>query len=252
MNAADAMTRTLVTIGPDAPILQAIRLMLQHRISGLPVVDAAGGLVGIITEGDLLRRGETGTERRRPRWLEFLLGPGRRAGDYVEAHARRVGEVMTREVATVEETTPLDEVVRAMEERRVKRLPVLREGRLVGILSRANLLRALAVAAAETGPALAGDEAIRERLAAEIGKQSWAPPTLPNIMVRNGVVHVWGLVTSDEQRVALKVLAENVPGVKAVRDHLVWIEPFSGLVVEPLDQEEGAPEPGKGPQQPRA
>jgi CBS domain-containing protein len=240
MNAADAMTRTVVTIPPEASILQAIRLMLQHGISGLPVVDAAGRLAGILTEGDLLRRAETGTERRRPRWLEFLLGPGRLAADYVAAHARKVGEVMTHEVATVEETTPLEEVVRIMEERRVKRLPVLRGGRLVGIVSRANLLRALAVAAAETGPALAGDAAIRERLAAEIGKQSWAPPTVPDIVVRNGVVHLWGLVTSDEQRLALKVLAENIPGVKAVRDHLVWVEPFSGLVLGSPEEEEGA------------
>lgn len=255
MNAADAMTRSVVSVGSDATILQAIRLMLQHGISGLPVLDDGGRLVGIVTEGDLLRRAETGTERRRPRWLEFLLGPGRLAGDYVQTHGRKVGEVMTRDVVTVAETTPLAEVVRIMEQRRVKRLPVTRDGALVGIISRANLLRALAVAAAETGPALDTDAAIRDRLAAEVEKQNWAPPTIPNFVVRNGVVHIWGLVTSDQQRAALKVMAENVPGVKAVRDHLVWIEPYSGMVVEALEEEGelgSGPSETTGPQQPHA
>jgi CBS domain-containing protein len=255
MNAADAMTRNVVSVRPDASIVQAIRLMLQHGISGLPVIDDAGKLVGIVTEGDLLRRAETGTERRRPRWLEFLLGPGRLAGDYVRTHGRKVAEVMTGEVATVDEATPLPEVVRIMEERRVKRLPVVRDGALVGIVSRANLLRALAVATAEVAPSLSSDSAIRDRLAAEVEKQNWAPPTIPNFVVRNGVVHVWGLVTSDQQRAALKVMAENIPGVKAVRDHLVWIEPYSGIVVESLEEDGGLSADATGttgPQQPHA
>lgn len=237
MNAADAMTRNVITVGQDAPIVQAVRLMLQHRISGLPVIDAAGRLVGIVTEGDLLRRAETGTERRRPRWLELLLGPSRLAADYVRSHGRKVGDVMTRDLVTVEEATPLEQLVRVMEERRVKRVPVLRDGALVGIVSRANLVRALAAGIVEATPGSLSDAEIRDRLVAEFEEQSWAPPTAPNFVVRNGVVHIWGLVTSDDQRAALRVMAENIPGVREVRDHLVWIEPYSGMVVEPIEEE---------------
>lgn len=237
MNAADAMTRNVTTVEEKAPIEQAVRLMLQHRISGLPVVDAAGRLVGIVTEGDLLRRAETGTVKRRPRWLELLLGPSRLAADYVQSHGRKVGDVMTRDVVTVDETTPLEQLVRIMEERRVKRVPVLRDGRLVGIVSRANLVRALAAEIVEAKPGSLDDEEIRDRLVAEFEKQRWAPPTAPNFVVRNGVVHIWGLVTSEDQRAALRVMAENIPGVREVRDHLVWIEPYSGMIVEPVAEE---------------
>jgi CBS domain-containing protein len=251
MNAADAMTRNVITVEEKAPIAKAVRLMLQHRISGVPVVDDAGRLVGIVTEGDLLRRAETGTERTRPRWLELLLGPSRLAADYVRTHGRKVGDVMTRDVVTADETTPLEQLVRIMEERRVKRVPVLRDGTLVGIVTRANLVRALAAEIVEARPGSLDDAEIRDRLVAELEKQRWAPPTAPKFVVRNGVVHIWGLVTSDDQRAALRVMAENVPGVREVRDHLVWIEPYSGMIVEPIEEEEEsdavAPEPPRPP-----
>ena len=143
MRAADVMARAVVTVHPGARIVDAIRLMLDQRISGLPVIDSAGELVGILTEGDLLRRAETGTERRRPAWIEFLRGPGQQADDYVHAHGRRVEDIMTRQVATVSEGTPLEEVVGLMERKRVRQVPVLSAERLAGIVSRADLLRAL-------------------------------------------------------------------------------------------------------------
>jgi len=138
------MTRHVVTIAPNASILEALRLMLEHKISGLPVVNGEGNLAGIVTEGDFLRRAETGTERKRSRWFEFLVGPGALAADYVRSHARRVDEVMTTDIHTITEDAPLDDVVALMEKHRIKRLPVMRGGELVGILSRANLLHALA------------------------------------------------------------------------------------------------------------
>src|SRR5262245_49556148 len=152
MNAGDVMTQSTVTVDPDASITHAIQLMLKRRISGLPVVDDTGALVGILTEGDLLRRAELGTQKRRPRWIEFLIGPGRLASEYVSACGRKVREVMTTPVHIVSEDTPLTDVVNIMESKQVKRLPVLRDGRLVGILSRANLLRALVSVARDARP----------------------------------------------------------------------------------------------------
>jgi CBS domain-containing protein len=231
MKAKDVMTPRVISIAPEATITEGVRLMLQNRISGLPVVDKAGNLVGIVTEGDFLRRAETGTERHRPRWLEFILGPGKLAGEYAHAHGRKIAEVMTTEPTTVTEDTPLDEVVQLMEKRRIKRVPVVRGVALVGIISRANLLHALASVARETKPASAEDAAIRERLMKELAEQRWAPLALIDVVVRNGVVEFWGTVTDDRERQALIVAAENIAGVKEVRDHLAWIEPVSGMVI---------------------
>jgi CBS domain-containing protein len=232
MNAADVMTRQVMTIEADAPIAKAVRLMLQNRISGLPVVDPSGRLVGIVTEGDFLRRTETGTEVRRPRWLEFLLGPGRGASEYVRTHARKVAEVMTPNVASVAEDTPVDEIVRLMEHRRIKRVPVVQDRKVVGIVSRANLLRVLAGLIIELPPATVDDTALRERILAELDTQSWAPRAGIEVMVRHGVVELWGAILDERERQALRVAAENVPGVKAVHDHLCWVEPMSGWFIE--------------------
>jgi CBS domain-containing protein len=237
MNASDIMTRQVVTTLADAPIATAVRLMLQNRISGLPVVDAAGKLVGIVSEGDFLRRAETGTEMRRARWLEFVLGPGRGASEYVRTHARKVEEVMTPDVASVTEETPLGEVVQLMEQRRIKRVPVVRDGKLVGIVSRANLLRALAGLIAEVPPASVDDGVLRERILAAFDKESWVPRAGINVMVRNGVVDLWGTILDERERPALRVVIENVPGVKAVEDHLCWVEPMSGWVIEAPEDE---------------
>jgi CBS domain-containing protein len=231
MNVKEVMTSPVLSVESDSPILQAIRIMLQRQISGLPVVDKEGHLVGIITEGDFLRRTETGTQRRRPRWLEFLIGPGRLAEEYTRSHGRRVNDIMTTDPITVTEETPLEEVVSVMEKHRIKRLPVMRGEALVGIVSRANLLHALAGVARDIKPATTSDQAIREQVLAELGRQSWAPAALINVIVKDGIVELWGTITDDRERQAIIVVAENVPGVQAVRDHLVWIEPASGTVI---------------------
>ena len=232
MKAADVMRHRVVTVMPDTTVAFAAKLMLHHGVSGLPVVDQAGTVVGMVTEGDLLRRAETGTERRRPHWLEFILGPGPLALDYVRAHGRKVGEVMTRRVVTVAPETPLDEVVRLMERHRIKRLPVLDHGRLVGILSRASLLPMLAHLAAAAPAVAPADAALRERVLTAIEAQPWALPATIDAVVKDGVADLHGVILDERERQALIVAVENVPGVKSVRDHLAWVEPVSGVVLE--------------------
>jgi len=244
MKAKDVMTPNVITIAPDASILEALRLMLQHRISGLPVVDKNGNLAGIVTEGDFLRRAETGTERKRPRWVEFLLGPGTLAKDYVHSHARRIDEVMTPEVRTVAEDADLDDIVALMERHRVKRVPVVRGNALVGIVSRANLLHALASLSREVTPGSKSDETIRAGVLAELEHQSWAPRHMIDVVVRNGTVELWGTVIDPDQREAARVAAETVPGVKSVKCHIVWVEPMSGMAFsDPEDETNEADAP---------
>jgi CBS domain-containing protein len=240
MIAKDVMTQNVISVEPDATVLHAVRLMLQKKISGLPVIDKSGQLVGIVTEGDLLRRAETGTQRQRPRWLEFLLGPGRLADDYVHTHAGQVEDIMTTEPATVAENTKLEEVVDLMERRRIKRIPVMRAGKVVGIISRANLLHALATLVPEAQPAPAGDAAIRELLLTELKNERWAPVEALDVIVRNGVVELWGTITDERERQALIVAAQNIPNVKAVRDHLAWVDTTTGMVFYGADDAERA------------
>jgi len=233
LKAADVMTRNVLTVGPESSVAQAIRLMLNNNISGLPVLAADRKVVGILTEGDLLRRGETGTERHRPRWLEILMGPGRAAGEYVRTHGRKVADIMSTDVVSVAGDTPLDEVVGLMERRRIKRVPVVEGEALVGIVSRADLLRSL-LGVLDAQPAEARrDEEILELIQAELAKRSWVPRDGLSISVKDGVVDLNGVILEEEEREALRVVAENAPGVKAVEDHLVWIEPVSGTVIEP-------------------
>jgi|SRR5689334_265 len=232
MKVSDVMTREVVSIAPEASVMEAVRLMLQHKVSGLPVIDGSGRLQGVVTEGDFLRRVETGTERKRSRFVEFLLGPGRLAEDYVHASGRKVDEVMTPEPRTVGEDEPLEKVVHLMERYRVKRLPVVRGDKVVGIVTRQNLMRALASLALAAHPVAADDATIRERLLAELKRQSWAPVGLIDVVVKDGVVKLSGALTDERERQAIRVAAENIPGVKKVEDHLIWIEPNTGVIVE--------------------
>jgi CBS-domain-containing membrane protein len=237
MKASDVMTSLVISVKAEASIMTAIRLMLQNHISGLPVTGSKGELVGIVTEGDFLRRGEIGTQRRRSRWLEFFIGPGHWADEYVHARGCKVAEVMTPEVITITDDTPLDEAVTLMERHRIKRLPVVRDGRVVGIVSRANIMHALVSLGVEAkSPLATTDASIRANILAECDKQPWRP--LLNVVVRDHVVHLWGTLTDERERRALVVLAENVPGVQAVHDHMVWVEPTSGFAVESMEDEE--------------
>ena len=233
MKAKDIMTSPVVSVEVDATVMQAAQIMLQKRISGLPVVDKDGRLVGVVTEGDFLRRAETRTERRRARWLEFLVGPGRLADEYTHSHSRKIEDVMTRDPVIVTEDSPLEEIVDVMERHQIKRLPVISGQQLVGIVSRANLLRALASVHREAEPSAQSDETIRSLLLQELARQKRGllAPIYVNPIVRNAIVELWGTITDERERRALIVAAENVSGVIEVRDHIVLVDPISGIVV---------------------
>ena len=227
MKAKDVMTHSLVSVAPGEPILQAIARMISHQVSGMPVIDADSRLVGIVTEGDFLRRAETHTEAPRGRWVELLLGPGSRAEEYVRAHGRTVRDVMSTKVITVGTETPLGEVVRLMEENAIKRIPVVDDGCVVGIVSRADLMFALSEYWSESKKEPTGDEVIRRRILSEMRRQTWCPIGSLRVVVKDGMVELNGSIFDERERHALHVLVENVPGVKGIRDHLLWIEPMS-------------------------
>ena len=233
LTAADVMQNDVLTVNLHASVADAARTMLRNRISGLPVIDWEGRLVGIVTEGDLLRRHEIGTERRRSHWLELLLGPGKRAAE----HGPGVCDIMSGQVVAVAPETPLGEVVRVMEQNHVKRVPVLQGKKLIGILSRADLLRVLVDAAAASRATVADDVQIREQIRRALDRERWSPRDTIKFDVRNGVVTLGGVITDDRERAALVVLAENVPGVAKVVDQLLWVEPHSGMVLEPSARE---------------
>jgi len=236
MKASDVMTPDVISADPDATVLQAARYMLQHHISGLPVIDKTGTLVGILSEGDFLRRRETHTDRRPSRWLEFLMGPGKLAAQYTHTHGSKVSEVMTTKVHAITEDTPLEKIVELMERYRIKRVPVLRRKKVVGIVTRANLMHAMVSLARGGSKATTSDAAIRQKLLAELKSEKWALASMINVVVHEGVVELWGMIVDDRQREALVVAAENIPGVRDVKDHLTWVEPTSGVVIEPRDE----------------
>lgn len=227
MQARDVMTTSVVTVSPETPVTDIARLLLEKRVSGVPVVDADGRVVGIVSEGDLVRRLEDEDDTGRSWWLDLLATPEERAERYVRAHGRRARDIMTRDVVTVSPDTPLGAIARLLEEKHIKRVPVVENGRLVGIVSRADLLRALATKQPE---ALSGDDrALRERLMQELQKAGLDYHPYVNIVVADGVVHLWGIVSSRREAEALKLAAENVEGVKAVESHLAVRPVLSGL-----------------------
>jgi CBS domain-containing protein len=235
MIVADVMTRNCITIAPDATVEEAVNLMLSRNISGVFVVDKTGELAGVITEGDLLRRDELGTERSRPWWLRLLVSPARQAADFAQANGRYVRDVMTEDVLSIAQDAPLEEVVATMEKHRVKRLPVTADGKVVGVVSRADLLRALIGRVRNAEPLATDDRTIRTAVLNALEAQSWAPMTTLNVTVADGVADLWGTITNDEERRAIRVVAENTPGVKTVHDHLVYVEPYTGTVIDAPD-----------------
>lgn len=225
MKAGDIMTVGAVTIGPGDSLADAARAMLEHRISGLPVVDAQGTVVGIVTERDLLRRAEIGTGQPRPRWLELWVGAGELAAEYVRAHGRKVDDVMTRNVVAIDIDTPLEDVVTLMEREGFKRLPVLRDDRIAGIVSRADLVLALSRRMIEPASLPGDDLVIRRKILDEIAAQGWAASAIIHLDVSEGTVELNGTVLDERVRRAIVVATRNVPGVKEVADKLT-IMPF--------------------------
>jgi CBS domain-containing protein len=237
MRAHQIMTRPVITITPDAGIVEAANTMLTKHVSGLPVVDASGKLVGIISEGDFIRRSEIGTQRKRGRFLKFILGPGKAAADFVHEHGSKVAEIMTQEPLTITEDTALEEIVRLMEKNHIKRLPVTRGDNVVGIVSRSNLLQAVASLAREVPDPTADDDHIRNRVIDTLAKYDWCPFGL-NVVVRDGIVHLSGVITEEHSRQAAIVAAENITGVKNVHDHLCWVDTMSGMYLNSPEDDE--------------
>jgi CBS domain-containing protein len=237
MRAHQIMTRPVFTVLPEATILEAANLMLRRHISGLPVVNAAGKLVGIVSEGDFIRRSEIGTQRRRGRFLKLVLGPGQAATDFVHEHGCKIAEIMTHDPVTVSEDTSLEAIVALMEKNKLKRLPVMRGEKLVGIVSRSNLLQAVASLARQVPDPTADDDHIRNRIIDGLGRTNWCPQGL-SVAVRGGIVDLGGFITDERSRQAAIVCAENIAGVKEVHDHLCWVDPMSGMYfLAPEDEE---------------
>lgn len=229
MKASDIMTTTLVTVTPDTSVSDVAAILLENRISGVPVVDPAGRPVGIVSEGDLLRRAEAGTGHERSWWLKLLMGREGLAAEFVKEHARQVADVMTRELVTATPDTPVAEIASLLERHRIKRVPVVKDGRLVGIVSRANLLHALATLRRQTPANPVTDAELRTAITARLESEPWLSPNLVNVTVTDGVVDAWGVVDSIAEKQALRVAIEETPGVKAVNDNLVIRPVVAGM-----------------------
>jgi CBS domain-containing protein len=221
MRAIDVMVRDVVTVHPDTDIADAIKLLAEHDVSALPVLDKEGSLVGVLSEADLIHRAEIGTEKHRPWWLEAVTGASTLAEEFAKSHGKKVGEVMTEGVISVSEETPLSEIAALFERKRIKRVPVVKDRKLVGIISRSNLIQALASAVGRIDQHDETDRQIRLQLLSKLKDQPWTGFGERNITVSDGVVHLWGLVGSEAERKALLALAEGVPGVARVADEMI-------------------------------
>ena len=222
MHAIDVMTSEVISVDKNATVPAVAKLLAERGISAVPVVDKDNRVIGMVSEGDLLHRAETGTERRRAWWLDMMASTNRLAGDYIKSHSVQVKDVMTRNVLSVTETTPVADIALLLEANRIKRVPVVRDGKLVGIVSRANLVQALAMTIDEpVSGGEADDRTIREKLLAELKAQKWAEVSPANVIVKDGVVHLWSSsYLSEQEKRALVVAAENIPGVRRVEDHM--------------------------------
>lgn len=221
MRAVDVMVRGVVTVHPETSISDAIGLLIQHDISALPVVDDEARLVGVLSEADLIHRAELGTEKHRPWWMEAVTGAAALAEEFAKAHGQKVGDIMTTEVVSVGEDTPISDIATLLERHRIKRVPVVHDGKVIGVVSRANLIQALASTISKQSDNGAEDRAIRNELLDRLGHQDWTDFGGRNVIVTDAVVHLWGLVGSEAERHALVALAENVPGVKEVSDEMI-------------------------------
>ncbi|RZF28984.1 CBS domain-containing protein [Paraburkholderia sp. UYCP14C] len=229
MQTSDIMTTPVVSIAPDSSVYDAAKLLTEHRISGMPVIDDNGDVIGVVSEGDLLRRVETGTETQRRSWLAEFMAPTRElAAEYLKEYSIQVRDVMSAPAFTVDHAAPLTEVAELLGRKHIKRLPVLRDGKLVGIVSRSNLVRALASCAPEQLDAQPSDEQIRDAIAKDLDGHRWAMAS-DGLIVTKGVVHCWGVARSEKERKAILAAAARVPGVKEVRDHMECPGFFSSM-----------------------
>jgi CBS domain-containing protein len=223
MKAADVMVHDVITVKPEDDVAVAVELLLDNDVSALPVVGDDGKVVGVLSEADLIHREEIGTEKQHPWWLEAVMPASTLAGEFAKSHGHRVDEVMTIGAVTASEDTPLAEIATLLERHRIKRIPIVRDGKLVGVVSRSNLIQALASSLphTDTGTGTTTDRSIRLDLLDRLHHKEWTDFGEINVIVKDGVVHLWGLVGSAPERRALLALAEEVPGVVGVTDEMI-------------------------------
>lgn len=227
MQVNDIMTTNVVSVSPDTSVEDIAKTFLERHISGVPVVDDNAHILGIVSEGDLLRRPETENEHQRSWWLRLLSGTQEEAADYIKTHGHSAADVMSRKVITVAPTASIGEVAHTLEKHRIKRVPVVSDGKLIGIASRANLLQGLAAHKTTLSvPTALDDSELREAVLTALKEQNWINHPSLNVVVANSVVELWGLVDSDTERKGIVLAIENVPGVKAVEDHLGSVPPY--------------------------
>ncbi|ESY77384.1 CBS domain-containing protein [Mesorhizobium opportunistum] len=231
MQAEAIMSKPVICTDPSASIAEVAGLMLSKKISGLPVISGDGTLVGIVSEGDFLQRGELGTQQKRSRWLELLVSPGKAADEYVRANGRRIEEVMSDSVVTASPAASLAEIVDLMMHHHVKRIPIVKSRRVVGIITRSDIVRALLSLLPDAEPTAIDDQRIRQSIIAELAKQKWAGKALINVMVDKGVAKLSGAIFDERERQAAIVAAENVAGVRFVEDNLFCADPVSVILV---------------------
>ena len=231
MRAKDIMTESIVCVNVKETVFDAAELLLGAGVSAAPVVNDQGNVLGIVSEADLIHRAEIATTPRKS-WLQRLLGgEATAARDFVSTHARKVADVMTREVVTASDDATLVELVELIEKHRVKRIPIVRDNKLVGVVSRANLLGALLSREPEAAVEPTDDNQLRQAVVDAFDKQPWKSRWPVNVVVSDGAVHLWGFVESEDVRKAYRVAAENVPGVKKVRSHLRSVPATVGMGV---------------------
>jgi len=222
MKASDIMVAKAITIGPNASVRDVAKLLLNNHISAVPVVSEDGSLLGIVSEGDLMRRAEIGTEKHHSWWLEMLSSDEALAAEFVKSNAHKVADVMTRNVITASPKTQICDIASLMEKSSIKRVPIVKDGKVVGIVSRANLLQALASVPFEAGAQQKVDDAaVRKKVQARLNEHAWTKPWQLNVIVHDGVVQLWGVVHSEIEKTAARVAAEATPGVRTVNDNLV-------------------------------
>jgi CBS-domain-containing membrane protein len=221
MRAADFMTPNVITVAPEDPVQDVAQLLLRNQISGAPVIDARGAIIGVVSERDLMRRAEIETDEKRSWWGRVWAGRERLARDYVRTHARKVADVMTSPAITASPDTSLRDAASLMERKGIKRVPIVEGGKLVGIISRANLLRAFVSYYVAPVAEATTDKEIRDRIYSRLRSQHWIAPTTLNVVVDQGVVELWAAVNSEAEHKAICIAAETTPGVTAVKDHVM-------------------------------
>jgi CBS domain-containing protein len=227
MKAADVMVSSVISVRSDATVQEVADVLLKNRISGVPVIGPEGELVGIVSEGDLIRRPEAGTLRRPSWWLALIGSKEELASEYIKSHSHRVADVMTQRVVTASPDTPVADIATLLEKHGIKRVPIVEDGKVVGIVSRANLLQALACL--KSVPTATTDDAtIRAKLNSKLEREEWTKPGLINLIVHDGTVDLWGIVDSQTEKKAVRVLVESTPGVRAVNDNLIIPSTMSG------------------------